>query len=74
MFEAFILSVVMCTPNAQTTAQCQTILSPMVHSTEEECVTEFIERAIPWVESQGNQAVSFSCGPYELPFPLGNDS
>lgn len=70
MFEAFILSIVMCRPDAISIDECSSVISRVTHATETDCVVELMEQALPWVISQGQEVLSFSCGPYPIPFNL----
>ena len=70
MIEAIILSIVMCSPNAMDITQCQNMISRNAYATEQECVIELMEQALPWVISQDMVIMDFTCGPYDLPFSL----
>lgn len=70
MTEAFILALVMCSPNAISINQCQAMISRNVVPSEEACIIELMEQALPWVTAQGLVVVDFSCASYTLPFDL----
>jgi hypothetical protein len=70
MIEAFVLSIIMCSPNAIEFGDCQSLISRNAYDNERDCVIELMDEALPWVTSQGLVVAHYSCGPYTLPFSL----
>lgn len=72
MIEVFVLTAMLCRFDAAQPTDCQLLNSPVFHTTEESCVLELMERAVPWSQAQGLEITSFDCGPYTLPFNEGD--
>lgn len=71
MMEAFILSFFMCTANPMGFEDCSVQVGTAVHETEQSCVVEALESALPWAAQNGFVIHDFNCGPYTVPFGPG---
>jgi len=72
MFEVFILSVFACDPNPLGVEDCGAYIGRTVHDTEESCIIELMEEALPFFVSENMTVTGFSCGPYESPVSTGD--
>ena len=70
--EAYVLTFLMCLPNASTPQDCAARMGQAWHATETACQVEFVQQALPWIESIGAVAMEVDCVQYTLPLMEGD--
>ena len=70
--EAWVLTFLMCFPGANSPDDCGARMGRFWHPTESACQVEFIQQALPWVESLGAEIIEVDCVMYSLPLLEGD--